>query len=365
MKKLSISIIAAVLAMNTTTAFAENAVVMTTVTSDYVETEVDVAEVDVPAEEVFDDWVEPDENAETSVGDDITYTEPEGTLSYEELAESYGITGERGNGSEQVLEKYYGKNGYPDYISYVNNTMVESLSSDYEVDTIWVYEVGLTELTEGNKQAVLEVAAENCYITFADAEYSYNERQQAYDEIREMAQGIEEIYAFMPQSSDKVIVYLRLDEVDVDITAETATVKKGNEIICTIPLYGGMVEISEEMVTDDCYDGGVIGVVPGGGEIGSTTGVGIDTTTGMLESVTVEAETKSLPVWAWAAISAVAAAIVVGAVLLIRGRAVSVNSDGSAEMTAAAKTDVEKLIAGTTEQPSKELKDKIMREIDK
>ncbi len=317
----------------------------------------------LPVEEPIDFSVVPDDNLDVEP-DDNDGPEEFATSTPEEFEENTtppepyvypdSIDGRciGGNGTEEVLEKYYGKYGYPEYISYVYNTGAESLASevyeDYNI-VFWYYDVALTENTPENKQAVLDIAAENCYIRFIDAKWSYNQRKAVYDELSAM--DIEGMRVKMPYNIETIFVYLPDDSEHFD----------------DIPLYDGMVKVVPEselaIDVDDTIDIGgspITGAVPGIGGVIPETGIN-DTTTGPI----IEEKQEQFPVWAWAAIAVIAFVAVGGAILIIRKNRVSVNSDGSAEIAATTKNDVVKMISDSTEKPSDELKDKIMRELDK
>ena len=309
----------------------------------------------LPDEAPIDFSVVPDDNDDpaefaTSTPEEFeANTTPPEPYVYPESIDGWGVGG---NGTEEVLEKYYGRFGYPEYISYVYNTGAESLASegyeDYNI-VFWYHDVALVENTPENQQAVLDIAAENCYIRFLDAKWSYNQRKAVYDEL--CAMSIEGMHVNMGQNIETIFVYLPDDSEHFD----------------DIPLHDGMVKVvpeSEMLENDDSYDIGgsvITGAVPGIGGVIPETGLDDSTiTTGFAEN-----KQDSLPVWAWAGIAVIAFVAVGGAILLIRKNRVSVNSDGSAEVTATAKNDVVKMIADSTEKPSDELKDKIMRGLDK
>lgn len=244
--------------------------------------------------------------------------------------------GECGNGTIDGLEYYYDKNGYPDYISYVFNTASEMLSNGA---IVFYYDVALTENTPENRQAVLDIAAENCCINFVDAQWSYNDRQAALEEIQAM--NIEGMQVMDTLNTEWIFVYLP------DGADESA-----------IPLHNGLVKILPlSEYANVIEDGGM--------EIGAVDTVTADPL--IITGIGGAAETDSAaPMWVWAGIAAIVLAAVGGAAVIIRRSRVSVNSDGSAQASAGtAKSDVVKLIADSTETPSEELKDRIMREIDK
>ncbi len=314
----------------------------------------------LPDEAPIDFDVVPDDNDDpeafaTSTPEEFEEnTAPSEPYVYPDSIDGRGVGG---NGTEEVLEKYYGKFGYPEYISYVFNTGAEMLASEGYYDQnicFWYYDVALCENTPENRQAVLDIAAENCYIKFVDAKWSYNQRKAVYDELRAM--DIEGMSVTMPENIETIFVYLPDESEHFD----------------DIPLYDGMVKVvpdSEIMVEiDDSLDigstivTGIDGAVPGIGGYNDIPEIGIEEelTTGI-----VDKQQNGLPMWAWAGIAFIAFVAVGGAIVLIRRNRVSVNSDGSAEVTAAAKNDIVKMIADSKEKPSDELKDKIMRELDK
>lgn len=317
----------------------------------------------LPDEAPIDFSVVPDDNDDpaefaTSTPEKIEEnTTPPEPYVYPESIDDWGVGG---NGTEEVLEKYYGRFGYPEYISYVYNTGAESLASegyeDYNI-VFWYHDVALVENTPENQQAVLDIAAENCYIRFLDAKWSYNQRKAVYDELEAM--DIDGMHVNMPSNIETIFVYLPDDSEHFD----------------DIPLHDGMVKVvpeSEMLENDDSYDIGgsvITGAVPGIGGVIPEADLdgGYTPEIDIKEDITVgiEPQNAPLPLWAWAGIAVIAFVAVGGAILLIRKNRVSVNSDGSAEVTATAKNDVVKMIADSTEKPSDELKDKIMRGLDK
>lgn len=336
MRKIYISFIAAIFAMSFTTAAAGAAA-----NTDYtiVAEPVDNAmfdEEDVMYDEE-EDFME-DNESETSVPDESGNTASSEPYIYPDFIEGRGIGG---NGTELVLEKYYGKFGYPEYISYACNTAaecVEGVDENGDPATLWFSVVGLTENTPENRQAVLDIAAENCYITFVEAKWSYNERKAVYDELSAM--DIEGMSVAMPLNTENIFVYLPDDSRYSD----------------DIPLYDGMVMLCEmaECVDDDYDMGGTI-----------TTGFGGENGIDGIPEIGTDESSSGLPMWAWFGIAFIAFIAVGGAIVLIRRNIVSANPDGSAEITAAAGKDIVKAIADTTEKPSAGLKDKIMRDSDK
>ena len=316
----------------------------------------------LPDEAPIDFSVVPDDNDDpaefaTSTPEEIEEnTTPPEPYVYPESIDDWGVGG---NGTEEVLEKYYGRFGYPEYISYVYNTGAESLASegyeDYNI-VFWYHDVALVENTPENQQAVLDIAAENCYIRFLDAKWSYKQRKAVYDELEAM--DIEGMRVNMPSNIETIFVYLPDDSEHFD----------------DIPLHDGMVKVvpeSEMLENDDSYDIGgsvITGAVPGIGGVIPEAGLdgGYTPEIDIKEDITVgiEPQNAPLPLWAWAGIAVIAFVAVGGAIVLIRKNRVSVNSDGSAEVAASVtKKEVVEMISDSTEKPSDELKDKIMRDL--
>ncbi len=253
---------------------------------------------------------------------------------------------ETGNNDVMHLEKYYGKNGYPDYISYIICTGVSSPgfdptqgAPDGGFTETYFYDIGLTEKTQENMDAVLAVASDNCNITFYECDFSYNEREAAFNELG--AKDYKGAHIMMSQESQYVLIYIP-DDADYK-----------NDI----PLYDGMVKILSTSELE--YDTG-IGTT---GTIGATTGF-VQPEIGYESYSSADGVTAQDNTWVWFAVAGIAVFAVVGAVFIIRRNNVRINSDGSAEaVSVATKADVEKAVSDSAEAPSAELKDKIMKNI--
>ncbi|MBQ8171292.1 MAG: hypothetical protein IJZ95_04805 [Oscillospiraceae bacterium] len=253
---------------------------------------------------------------------------------------------ETGNNDVIHLEKHYGKNGYPDYISYIICTGVSSSGFDPtqgEPDggfaETYFYDIGLTEKTQENMDAVLAVASDNCNITFYECDFSYNEREAAFNELG--AKDYKGAHIMMSQESQYILIYIP-DDADYK-----------NDI----PLYDGMVKILSTNELE--YDTG-IGTT---GTTGATTGFG-QPEIGYESYSYADGVTAQDNTWVWFAVAGIAVFAVVGAVFIIRRNNVRINSDGSAEaVSVATKADVEKAVSDSAEAPSAELKNKIMKNI--
>jgi len=246
--------------------------------------------------------------------------------------------GQGGYGTEQILEKYYGKNGYPDYISYAFNSGSEWLSSENGADAVaWYHEVGLTDMSEENQQAVLAVAAENCYVRFYQCTWSYNERKAVYDEL--CALGIN---AVMGRNTENIYVYV--DDID-----EYAELEKR---------YGGMVVLSDEAFAG--FDYTITGEYGATGA--NTTGIAsvapAEGTEYEAHTLMAKTDTGAQMLFAGAGVVALAAL----AFLAVRRPKLSAGADGSAAIQQT--INIRELIADSTEAPSAEVKHRIMSSID-
>lgn len=285
--------------------------------------------------------------ASTSAGSAESQTDPAENSSATSSAGDTNIFygAETGNNDVIHLEKHYGKNGYPDYISYIICTGVSSPgfdptqgAPDGGFTETYYYDIGLTEKTQENMDAVLAVASDNCNITFYECDFSYNERETVFYELG--AKDYKGAHIMMSQESQYVLIYIPND----------ADYKND------IPLYDGMVKILSTSELE--YDTG-IGTT---GTIGATTGLGQPEIG--YESYNYADAPAQNNTWVWFAVAGIAVFAVVGAIFIIRRSNVRINSDGSAEaVSVATKADVEKAVSDSTEAPSAELKDKIMKNI--
>ena len=88
--------------------------------------------------------------------------------------------GEPGRGTIDDPDKYWVMNGYPEYISYAYNAGGE-LRDDGTSISYW--EIGLVNADETIKKAILDLVSPNCRVTFWNCNYSYNQREKAFNEI--------------------------------------------------------------------------------------------------------------------------------------------------------------------------------------
>ncbi len=89
--------------------------------------------------------------------------------------------GEAGHGSIEAPDKYWAENGYPDDISFAYEAGGEVLEDGTKVS--W-WEIGIVNADDSRKQEIINMLSPDCRITFVDCQYSYSQRQAAYNEIQ-------------------------------------------------------------------------------------------------------------------------------------------------------------------------------------
>ena len=80
--------------------------------------------------------------------------------------------------------EYWAANGYPDYVSFAFVDGGEWIDDE---TLQWEVKIGIVNASETDKQAILKLVADlispNCFVTFVDCEYSYQQREAVYKEI--------------------------------------------------------------------------------------------------------------------------------------------------------------------------------------
>ena len=261
----------------------------------------------------------------------------------EELVTEYAAPiGEQGRGSVKNLEYHYYNNGYPEYISYIA-AYDKMLTEDDELAIC--IRAGLTDMSQENKDAILELADSSCYIVFEQASYSYNERQEIYSQLRE---EFPDCYISFGYETEDIII----------VAPENRTEE------CLEKLAGrfdGLVSVadSEGWLYDAamCATGERISVPDGG--LGVETGG--SAVIGGEPAVIIDKTTNYGNILIIAAVAAAVMLIIGAAFLVIRRSRIKLSADGTASAAATlTKRDVMKLISDSAETPSDELKDRII-----
>lgn len=267
-------------------------------------------------------------------------------------------TGIQGHGYTNNLEYYYHNNGYPEYISYVYG-YDKFMGDDGEMYV--EYEIGLTDLSEKNRNEILNIASDKCYISFAQDMFSFNYRTQVYEEMRNefteahvrMADDCGRIYVYAPegkekeylnQLGDRYFALVFICDNNGDFVYKDGTVADGT------PQPG--IEAGNT-------NGGTALITPGLGVI--TTTVPELGTTGAIAEPTDQNNTRTILI---IAISAALVLLITGGVYLLHKSKMRISSDGTvAASVKLTNAEIERAVADSIEKPSSELKDRIMREI--
>ncbi len=252
--------------------------------------------------------------------------------------------GVQGRGEHNNLEYYYHNNGYPEYISYVYG-YDKFMGEDGEMYI--EYEIGLTDLSEENRNAVLETASEYCYISFAQDMFSYNYRTEVYEELRK---EFPEAYVSMADNCGRIYIY--------------APEGKEQEYLEKLgDRYFALVFLCDSSSGEFLYTEGTSGMQPEGSAPVFDAGMGAPTT----GAVTVpEQPDNSRTVLIITLSAAIAVAVTAGAIILIRRSRTRISADGTATASAAlTKKNVEQALRESMEQPSPEVKDKILEKLSK
>lgn len=122
-------------------------------------------------------------SADTSTTETTTVIVTEST-NEEQSTNTSGVAnyrnGEAGRGTVEDATEYWETNGYPDYVSYAYDVGGAVLSEDVIVS---YWKIGVVDADDEIKQAILDLLAPTCLVTFMDCSYSYAQRITAYDEI--------------------------------------------------------------------------------------------------------------------------------------------------------------------------------------
>lgn len=301
----------------------------------------------MPEEEFIEDIPETDseyavsspEENEVQLGSEDIIDPNDGTIATDKLDIRTPV-GEQGRGDCLNLENYYFENGYPDYLSFV---FVYDKFLDENEEIALLVSAGLTDMSQENIDAVLDIADDRCYITFSEWEYSYTERKAVYDEIRAMES--EDLHVWLAYD-DRVSVNV-LDESNLEKYREMFSEKYGD--IVTVDCI-----IAEDSIV---WDGGAV-ITPGLGTITTIPELG---TTGAIAEPTDQNNTRTILI---IAISAALVLLITGGVYLLHKSKMRISSDGTvAASVKLTNAEIERAVADSIEKPSSELKDRIMREI--
>ena len=89
-----------------------------------------------------------------------------------------------GRGTVENPCEYWEANGYPDNIAFAFDPSGEILLEDGT--SVVYFEIGIVNADEASKQKIIDLLSPNCFITFTDCTWSYNQRQAIRNEILAM-----------------------------------------------------------------------------------------------------------------------------------------------------------------------------------
>ncbi len=261
----------------------------------------------------------------------------------EEISTEYAAPiGEQGRGSIKNLEYHYHNNGYPEYLSYI--AAYDKVLIDDNTLAVCI-RAGLTDMSQENMDEILELADSSCYIVFEKASYSYNERQEIFTQLRE---EFPDCYISLGYETEDIII----------VAPENRTEE------CLKKLAGrfdGLVSVadSEGWLYDAamCATGERISVPDAGFgvEAGGSAVIGGE------PAVIINKPTKHGNILIIAAVAAAVMLIVGATFLVIRRSRIKLGADVTASATVVlTKKDIKRMIAGSAETPSDELKDRII-----
>ena len=275
--------------------------------------------------------------------DESTYTEEPVTVHIPPKRQS-------GRGDVEDLEAYFEENGYPDHLSFVFEEGGE-LREDGTIYTYWL--VGIVDLTEEQEQAILDLAAPTCLVTFENALFNHEEKVLAYDTIA----------ALEDPNITNLIFGKNTDTVWVGVPEEMA--KDYAEYLIRDLDLGAVVSVTDEnsfsyLLTESAVPGqGTLNTVPTvAGEIGYDIGV---LTTGVVPDA-AQAE-NAPPLWPVLILGLAALAFVLTARTFLLP-ALGLAGGGTLARHTVSRKQVEQAVKENTAHPRQELYASILEKLD-
>ncbi len=251
--------------------------------------------------------------------------------------------GQQGRGELINLNYEYGRNGYPDYISYVE---AYDKFLDENNNTVIQYRVGITEMSQENMDEVLELAAESCYIVFEQASHSYNERMEVFDSLRK---EFPDCYIIEDWQAKQFILVTSDDETQNIIQTLG---KRYSDLVLVADSSGNIYDRAGNPTgrTADIMDTG----------IGREPVIGGDT--GVYQGTDPVGEAKSGIAPIIAVIAATAVLLLAGGFILSRKAGVKLSTDGTAAASALlSRSDVKRLVSESAVTPRSQLRERILK----
>ncbi len=256
-----------------------------------------------------------------------------------------------GRGDVEDLEAYFEENGYPEHLSFVFEAGGE-LGEDGTIYTYWL--VGIVDITEEQEQAILDLAAPTCLVTFENALFSHEEKVRAYDTIA----------ALEDPNITHLVFGKNTDTVWVGVPGELA--KDYAEYLIRDLGLGAVVSVTDEnsfayLLTESAVPGqGTLNTVPTlGGKTGYDMGGG-SLTIGAVPD-TAYAET-ALPLWPVLIIGLAALAFLLTARTFLLP--VPAAGGGTLARHTVSRKQAEQAVREATAQPRDDLFPSILRKLD-
>ena len=177
-----------------------------------------------------------------------------------------------GRGDVEDLEAYFEENGYPDHLSFVFEEGGE-MREDGTIYTYWL--VGIVDITEEQEQAILDLAAPTCLVTFENALFNHEEKVRAYDTIAALedpnithlvfGKNTGTVWVGVPEEMAKDYAEYLIRDLDLGAVV-SVTDENSFAYLLTESAVPGQGTLNTVTTPEGNYDTGVqtTGVVPGG-----------------------------------------------------------------------------------------------------
>lgn len=177
-----------------------------------------------------------------------------------------------GRGDVEDLEAYFEENGYPDHLSFVFEEGGE-MGEDGTIYTYWL--VGIVDITEEQEQAILDLAAPTCLVTFENALFNHEEKVRAYDTIAALedpnithlvfGKNTDTVWVGVPEEMAKDYAEYLIRDLGLGAVV-SVTDENSFAYLLTESAVSGQGTLNTVTTPEGNYDTGVqtTGVVPGG-----------------------------------------------------------------------------------------------------
>lgn len=177
-----------------------------------------------------------------------------------------------GRGDVEDLEAYFEENGYPEHLSFVFEEGSE-LGEDGTIYTYWL--VGIVDITEEQEQAILDLAAPTCLVTFENALFNHEEKVRAFEAIQALedpnithlvfGKNTDTVWVGVPEEMAKDYAEYLIRDLGLGAVV-SVTDENSFAYLLTESAVPGQGTLNTVTTPEGNYDTGVqtTGVVPGG-----------------------------------------------------------------------------------------------------